>query len=119
MGTFSEFQSEGLSAPPYVLCFFVIIIFCWLSDRYKMRGPFCGLAALIAAIGFIINATTTGTGPRYFSLFLSVNIFTSVALLLAWTANIHDNESKRGGGYVILGTVGQCGPLLGKKWRPP
>ena len=83
-----------------------------------MRGPFCALAALISAIGFLVNATTNTTGPRYFSIFLSVNIFASVALLLAWTANIHDTESKRSGGYTILATIGQCGPLLGKFNHP-
>jgi peptidoglycan/LPS O-acetylase OafA/YrhL len=114
MGAFSQIQSNGLSAPPYLLCFFVIILLCWLSDRYKMRGPFVALAASLAAIGFIINATTTGAAPRYFSTFLSVLIFASVALLLAWTANIHASESKRSGGYVILGLIGQCGPLLGQ-----
>jgi peptidoglycan/LPS O-acetylase OafA/YrhL len=114
MGAFSQIQSNGLSAPPYLLCFFVIILLCWLSDRYKMRGPFVALAASLAAIGFIINATTTTAAPRYFSTFLSVLIFASVALLLAWTANIHASESKRSGGYVILGLIGQCGPLLGQ-----
>ena len=118
MGSFSRIQSNGLSAPPYVFCFFVIILLCYLSDRFKMRGPFVALAATIAAIGFIINATTTTTGPRYFSTFLSVCIFASVALLLAWTANIHSTESKRGGGYIILATVGQCGPLLGTNIFP-
>ncbi|KAF7188738.1 putative transporter [Pseudocercospora fuligena] len=117
-GTFTRIQSNGLSAPPYVFCFFVIIILCWLSDRFKVRGPFVALAATIAAIGFIVNATTEGVGPRYFSCFFSVCIFASVALLLAWTANMHSSESKRGGGYTILATIGQCGPLLGTNVFP-
>jgi hypothetical protein len=114
MGAFTRIQSQGLSAPPYVFCFLSIIALCWLSDRFKMRGPFCALAATLAGIGFIINATTDTTGPRYFSIFLSVEIFASVALLLAWVANIHATESKRAGGYTVLATVGQCGPLLGE-----
>jgi len=118
IGAFSTIQSNGLSAPPYVLCFFVIILLCWLSDRFKMRGPFCALAATLAAIGFIINATTTAAAPRYFSTFLSVLIFASVALLLSWTSNIHATESKRSGGYAILATMGQCGPLLGTQIFP-
>ena len=118
MGAFTRIQSQGLSAPPYILCFFTIILFCWLSDKFKMRGPFCALAATLAGIGFIINATTDTTGPRYFSIFLSVEIFASVALLLAWVANIHSTESKRAGGYTVLATVGQCGPLLGTNVFP-
>ncbi|PPJ53262.1 hypothetical protein CBER1_11943 [Cercospora berteroae] len=119
IGTFTRIQSNGLSAPPYIFCFFVILTLCFLSDRYKMRGPFIALAAFVAAIGFIINATATATGPRYFSTFLSVCIFASVALLLSWTANLHSTESKRGGGYAILYTIGQAGPFLGTNIFPP
>ena len=118
MGTFSDIQSNGLSAPPYLFCFFYIILVTWLSDRFKMRGPFCAFTGLISGIGFIINATTTTTGPRYFSIFLSVLIFASVALLLAWVANIHATESRRAGGYTVLATLGQCGPLLGTNVFP-
>ncbi|KAF2167277.1 hypothetical protein M409DRAFT_66280 [Zasmidium cellare ATCC 36951] len=118
MGSFSQIQSNGLSAPPYVLCFIVVIVLCWLSDYFKVRGPFVAFAALVSAVGFIINATTDTTAPRYASVFLSVWIFTSVALLLAWTANMHATESRRGGGYTILATIGQCGPLLGTNVFP-
>ena len=113
MGSFSKVQSNGLSAPPYVLCFFLIITLCYLSDRYKMRGPFIVFAALVAAVGFIIQATATGVGARYFGVFLAVQVFCCVALTLAWVSNIHSTESKRAGGMVILATLGQCGPLLG------
>ena len=113
MGSFSKATSNGLSAPPYLLCFFFIIGITFLSDHFRMRGPFCATAAMIGAIGFIIQATTSSTGPRYFAVFLSVEIFASVALLLAWVANIHATESRRAGGYTVLATVGQCGPLLG------
>lgn len=113
LGAFSKVQSNGLSAPPYVLCFFMIILLCWLSDRFRMRGPFAIFAALVAAIGFIIQATATSPGARYFGVFLAVQVFCCVALTLAWVSNIHSTESKRSGGMVILATIGQCGPLLG------
>ena len=113
MGSFNKAQSNGLSAPPYVLCFFMIITLCWLSDKFKMRGPFCALAATLGATGFIIQANSSTTAVRYFGIFLSVQIFASVALVLSWVANIHATESKRAGGYTVLATIGQCGPLLG------
>lgn len=83
-----------------------------------MRGPFVVLTSMIAAVGFIINATTETSAPRYASTFLSVIIFASVALLLAWTANINATESKRGGAYAIIYTIGQCGPVLGTNVFP-
>ena len=118
LGAFSKIESNGLSAPPYVLCFFFIIIMTFLSDHFKMRGPFNAAAALIAAIGFIILATTDGVGARYFGVYLAVLVFACVAVTLAWTANLHSTESKRAGGMTILATLGQCGPLLGTNVFP-
>lgn len=83
-----------------------------------MRGPFVVLTSTIAAIGFIINATMDTSAPRYASTFLSVIIFASVALLLAWVANINASESKRGGAYAVVYTIGQCGPVLGTNVFP-
>jgi len=118
MGSFSEIQSNGLSSPPYLLCFFTIIIICWLSDHFKMRGPFCFTPAMVAAIGFIMQATTKTTTARYIGVFLAVQVFVCVAVILAWTANIHGTESKRAGGMTILATIGQFGPLLGTNVFP-
>ncbi len=118
MGSFSKIQSNGLSAPPYLLCVFVIVFVCWLSDHFKLRGPICAAMAMIAAIGFIIQATVKTTGARYFAIFLSVEVFACVSLTLAWVANIHATESKRAGGMTILATIGQFGPLLGTNVFP-
>lgn len=100
IGTFSAIQSNGLSAPPYLLCTFTIVLCCWVSDKIRMRGLISGSAAFVAAIGFLILATTTGTVPRYFATFLAVNIFVSVPITLAWVSNLHATESKRAGGYI-------------------
>ena len=118
MGTFSSIQSQGLSSPPYVLCLIAIIIVAFLSDHLRMRGPFICGAALIATVGFILLATTESTAARYTGVFLAVLIFVCVSLLLSWTANLHASESKRTSGYIVLSTIGQCGPLLGTNVFP-
>lgn len=118
MGTFSTIQSQGLSSPPYVLCFFVILLNAILSDRFQMRGPFIAGPALLAFIGFVLLATTESTATRYLGVFLAVLIFVSVSIILCWVANIHSNESKRTGGYVVMSLIGQCGPLLGTNVFP-
>ncbi|KAK5240014.1 hypothetical protein LTR40_014102 [Exophiala xenobiotica] len=118
MGAFSTIQSNGLSAPPYVLCFLGIVGSAWLSDRVGYRGPFVAVPALVAAVGYIILGTTTGVGPRYFGLFLSVQIFISVAMVLTWVGNTHATDSKRAVALAILSTGGQCGPVLGTNIFP-
>ncbi|ETN39316.1 uncharacterized protein HMPREF1541_05539 [Cyphellophora europaea CBS 101466] len=118
LGVFTKIQSNGLSAPPYVLCFFMILLLTFLSDRYKMRAPFIIFAALVAAIGFILQATCKSPAARYTGVFLAVQVFCCVALTLAWVSNIHSTESKRAGAMTILATIGQCGPLLGTNVFP-
>ncbi|RFU23683.1 hypothetical protein B7463_g12656, partial [Scytalidium lignicola] len=119
MGAFTEIQSNGLSAPPYVLCFISIVVCAFLSDRVGVRGPFIAGAALVGAIGYIVLATQDTVGVRYFGFFLATIIFTSVALLLSWVANTHATDSKRAAGLAILATGGQCGPVLGTNIFPP
>lgn len=112
-GDFTALTSNGLSAPPYLLCFFLIIIISFLSDRWRIRGPFAAFFATVAAIGYLILAVSTGTAARYASCFLIVSVFVTVAMVLVWNANTNENESKRTGGVWIVQTVGQCGTVLG------
>ncbi|ETI24496.1 hypothetical protein G647_03865 [Cladophialophora carrionii CBS 160.54] len=118
MGEFSTIQSNGMSAPPYVLCWFAIVGTAFISDRVQMRGIFVATPALLAAVGYIILGTTSSTGPRYFALFLAVLIFVSVAMTLTWVGNTHATDSKRAVALAILATGGQCGPVLGTNIFP-
>ena len=118
MGAFTSIQSNGLSAPPYLLCWMMIVAISFLSDHLQLRGPFVAGFAFIAAIGYILLGTQTIVAVRYFALFLSVQIFVSVAMLLIWVANSHATDSKRGGALSILATFGQCGPVLGTNVFP-
>ncbi|PGH11312.1 hypothetical protein AJ79_04928 [Helicocarpus griseus UAMH5409] len=118
MGAFTSIQSNGLSAPPYILCFLAIIATSHLSDRLSLRGPFVAASGLIAAVGYICLATSTTVAVRYFGLFLAVQIFVSVAVILTWVGNTHATDSKRAGALALLATGGQCGPVLGTNIFP-
>lgn len=117
-GTFNQLTSNGLSAPPYLLCFFLIIASSYLSDRYRARGPVAVFFATLAAIGYLILALTTSVAARYVSCFLVVSVFVTVSTVLVWNANTNENESKRAGGVWIIQTVGQCGTVLGTNSFP-
>ena len=118
MGSFSQVQSNGLSAPPYALCFILMIIVSIVSDKLRMRGPFAVVCSILSAVGFIILGTATGVGARYFAEFLTVLIFISVSLDLVWNSNTNSTSTKKAGGLWIMMTVGQCGPLLGTNVFP-
>ncbi|GME54337.1 unnamed protein product [Neofusicoccum parvum] len=118
LGTFSTIKSNGLSAPPYLLCFLLIIATAYTSDRLRLRGPFATFSALMSATGFIILGSATSVTARYIGIFFAVQIFVTVAVVLVWNANTNETGSKRAGGLWIMMTVGQCGPLLGTNMFP-
>lgn len=118
IGSFSRLQANGLSAPPYLLTFLLILLFSFLSDRVRMRGPFVCFFSVVAAIGFLLLATTEAAAPRYLGVYLAITIFISVAILIPWVSNTHNTESKRAGGFAIFATFGQAGPLVGTNIFP-
>ena len=119
IGSFDTLHANGLSAPPYLFTFFLIIATCFISDRLRMRGPFVSFFGFVSAIGFILLATTHGAAPRYIGIYLAITVFVCVAVLLSWASNIQSNESRRTGGWAIFTTLGQCGPLVGTNIFPP
>lgn len=119
LGAFSKVQSQGLSAPPYALVLITILLCSYLSDRWCMRGPFIFGAAMTGAIGFILLATLTSPVARYIGVFLAVQCFICVSLLLCWVCNLNSTESKRAAGTALMATIGQCGPLVGTNIFPP
>lgn len=118
IGTFSRIQANGLSAPPYLLTFILIVIIAFVSDRVQMRGPFVVVFGIVSAIGFLLLATTEAAVPRYLGVYLAITIFVCVAILIPWCSNTHATESKRAGGWAIFAIMGQCGPLLGTNLFP-
>jgi predicted MFS family arabinose efflux permease len=118
MKSFTPAQSNALTAPPYVFCFFAIIICSKISDKVKNRGYFVAGSAVLAAVGYLILAITTDSAIRYFAIFLCTLIFVSVTMILIWAANNSGTDSKRAGALSILATIGQCGPLLGTRVFP-
>ncbi|RKK30049.1 hypothetical protein BFJ65_g1955 [Fusarium oxysporum f. sp. cepae] len=117
MGTFNHQESNGLSAPPYALCFVTILACAFASDRAKLRGPFVAAAAIVS-VGYCLLGVSEGVAARYAGVFLSVQIFVSISILLPWVSSLHHTESKRAGGWAIFATLGQFGPLVGTNIFP-
>jgi|SRR5688572_18668025 hypothetical protein len=118
MGTFDHQASNGLSAPPYLLCFFTILACAFASDHVELRGPFVAAAAIVSTVGYCLLGTLETVAARYVGVFLSVQIFVSISILLPWVSSVHHTESKRAGGWTIFATLGQFGPLVGTNIFP-
>ncbi|PWY91837.1 MFS general substrate transporter [Aspergillus sclerotioniger CBS 115572] len=116
---FTSINAQGLTAPPFFASFLVTIATTWLADRIQQRGLVIALFSLIGAIGYVLLATCTSVGVRYFGVFLAAaGVFPSIANILPWVLNNQGSDSRRGMGIVILNIIGQCGPFLGTNVFP-
>lgn len=115
----SSITAQGLTAPPYFLSFLVTIASTWSADRTRQRGLHIFMLSCIGGVGYILLATTEGTGPRYVGVFLAASgIFPAIANTLPWVMNLQSSDEGRGAGVTLLNLVGQCGPLLGTRLYP-
>ena len=115
--------SQALSAPPYLVSFLVVILTAWLSDRMQSRSSFVCFHALLSAFGYafiaLAGARGWGTWWRYAGLYpAAVGFFSVITIIITWTINNQESESKQGTGFAMLQLIGQCGPLVGTRLYP-
>lgn len=66
---YSSIRAQGLSAPPYLAAFIVILGVCYLGDRWGDRTILIIPLSLVGAVGYLILALVETTGVRYVPLF--------------------------------------------------
>ncbi|KAJ5884544.1 hypothetical protein N7504_012116 [Penicillium tannophilum] len=116
---YSKINAQGLTAPPFFASFIVTIITPWVADRIQQRGLMIAALSLIGGVGYILCATCTTVGVRYFGVFLAAcGVFPAIANILPWVLNNQGSDTRRGGGIVLLNVIGQCGPFLGTNVFP-
>ena len=120
---YSELTSQALSAPPYLVAFFVVIGTAYLSDRYRNRSTFVCFHALLGAFGYLIMAVAgwkeASPAWRYAGLFPAASgFFSAIAIIMTWTINNQESDSRKGMGMAMLSTIGQLGPLVGTRLYP-
>lgn len=116
---FSALNAQGLSAPPYFLSFLMCILTTWIADRSQQRGLVIITLCLVGGVGYVLLATCKAVAIRYFGIFLAAaGIFPAISNILAWVLNNQGTDTKRGVGYSLLQTVGQCGPIVGTRLYP-
>lgn len=116
---FTRLNAQGLSAPPYFLAFLLVIATTYIADRTQQRGLMIMCLSVIGAVGYIMLATTSATGPRYAGVyFAAAGVFPCIGNILPWVINNQGSDTKRGAGIAILNIIGQCGPLLGTRVFP-
>ncbi|KAJ5598014.1 hypothetical protein N7537_008098 [Penicillium hordei] len=116
---FTSINAQGLTAPPFFASFLATIATTWVADRIQQRGLTIAALSLVGGVGYILCATCTSVGMRYFGVFLAAcGVFPSIANILPWVLNNQGSDTRRGGGIILLNVIGQCGPFLGTNIFP-
>lgn len=116
---FSSVDAQGLTAPPYLLAFFMCLGTAYIADRTSQRGLMIATVSLLGAAGYVMLGACTAVAARYAGVFLAAaGMFPAIANILPWTLNNQGSDSKRGAGITIMNLIGQCGPLLGTRLFP-
>jgi len=121
---YESIAAQGLSAPPYLFAFIVVVTTAYYSDRMQTRSTFIILHSLLATLGYGSIAVSgymrsTNTTIRYIALYPAVaGFFSAITIIITWTLNNQQTGSKKGTGMAILNVLGQMGPLLGTSIFP-
>ncbi|POY76109.1 hypothetical protein BMF94_0832 [Rhodotorula taiwanensis] len=116
---YSSIRAQGLSAPPYLGAFFILLVVTYASDRLADRTAFIIPLAFTSGIGYLLLATINTTAVRYFAVFLCAGgLFPVIGLMLPLVTSLHESDSKRAAAFLILNLIGQCGPFLGTRLFP-
>ena len=85
---YSDVISLLLTVPPYVLAVITSFSNAWHADRTGERYFHITLPLYFAVIAFIIAATTTTIGPRYFAMMLMpASVYSGYVVALGWISN--------------------------------
>lgn len=82
----SSIHAQGLSAPPYFAAYLFANITTYIADRNQQRGLILIIMSLVGGVGYIVLATVTTVGVRYFAVYLAAaGVFSTIPNILAWT----------------------------------
>lgn len=82
---FNFINSQGLTAPPYFVSFFVTVTTTWIADRLQQRGFMVAFLSLVGAIGYVLLATCSDVGVRYLGVFFAAGgVFPAIGNILPW-----------------------------------
>jgi MFS family permease len=116
---FESITAQGLSAPPYLFAFIVVVTTAYYSDRLQTRSSFIILHSLLATAGYSTIAISghlrsNNALVRYIALYPAVaGFFSAITIIITWTLNNQQTDSQKGTGMAVLNVIGQMGPLLG------
>ncbi|KAJ5362419.1 hypothetical protein N7541_003263 [Penicillium brevicompactum] len=104
---YSRNKTYGLTAPPYVLCVFAMILNGFHSDRKQERYWHIVCPMAICMVANIIAVSTLNTAARYVAMMLMPGSFYSAAVVvLSWIAGSLSQPSiKRASAIALINAI--------------
>ena len=110
---YTSLTAQLLTVPPYMAGFFSVLAVCWVSDWFKMRGPFIVGGCLVAAIGYIMMLAGSSPSVRYGGTFLvTIGSTPSSPLVTGWLNNNLAPHYVRATGTGLQVGIGNCGAFI-------
>ena len=113
---YSDVISLLLTVPPYALAVITTFLNSWHADRTGERYFHITLPLYFAVIAYIIAATTTAVGPRYFAMMLMpAGVYTGYVVALAWISNtLPRPPSKRAAALAAINAVSNASSIYAR-----
>jgi MFS family permease len=93
---YSDGISNLLAAPPVISAVASALIFAYLSDKFRLRGPFIAVQCVMVIVGLMITAYHKNNGAKYFGIFLGqAGCQGNIPTILAYHSNNIRRQSKR------------------------
>ncbi|KAG7441170.1 MFS general substrate transporter [Guyanagaster necrorhizus] len=112
---YSGYSKQYMTIPIYVVAFFCILGFCFLSDIKKERGNYVSLTALIAGISFIVVVAVNAKKVKYAFLCFAVgSVYAACPLTLLWVSSVIDHPAeKRAVAIALVNGLGNSASIYG------
>lgn len=123
----SPLAAQGLSAPPNLFAFVVVLITALVSDRTQSRSLPIIFHTMLATSGYVFLAIVPALHfthnleqiLRYLAIFpICAGFFSAVTVVVTWTLNNQATDEGKGTGMAVLNLLGQMGPLVGTRLYP-
>ncbi|KAL2038962.1 hypothetical protein N7G274_008302 [Stereocaulon virgatum] len=117
---YSSVISLLLTVPPYILAVITTFLNAWHADKTGERYFHVTLPLYFAVIAYIIAATTTSVGPRYFAMMLMpAGVYTGYVVALGWISNtLPRPPAKRAAALAAINAVSNCSSIYASYMYP-
>lgn len=117
---FSSRATMLLTAPPYLVALVLKVAMAWNSDRTMQRSYHIVASVAISAVGFVLQAATTSTVPRYLGINLAfAGAVSSLPIALSWSNNNMVGATKAPTVIALIIMVGSVGGIIGSQMYRP